>query len=125
MRNFFVCTALIASASLAYESQADPVIFQNELSGCLTIKMTKMSTDSNIVFANVAIILQKSISECGCKSALATYTSSVSRDGAQQTLQQGLLGLKSGGDKTLVLATEPALVASKQIKVGLACAAPL
>ncbi|MNO00427.1 hypothetical protein D3C81_2203120 [compost metagenome] len=77
-----------------------------------------------MVLANTTIQLRKPIGECGCLSALATYTSSVNRAGVRQILQEGLVGLKSGGEKSLVLATEPALVTNKAVQVRLACAGP-
>jgi hypothetical protein len=110
---------------VACVARADQVTFQNELSACAVIKVNKTSTQGNVVVASTTVQLQKLIGECGCLSALVTYTSTVDRGGVQQTLQQGLVSLKNGGDKTLVLATEPALVANKEVKVRLACTGPL
>jgi hypothetical protein len=53
------------------------------------------------------------------------YTSSVNRGGVRQVLQEGLIGLGSGGERKLVLATDPALVANKEVRVRLACTGPL
>jgi hypothetical protein len=47
------------------------------------------------------------------------------RGGARQILQEGLIGLRSGGERTLVLATEPALLAKKDVQVRQACTGPL
>lgn len=109
-------------ASLVY---ADEVRFQNELAACITIKLRDTARESNVVVANTSIHVLKPIGECGCLSALASYVSSVNRGGVQQTLQQGLIGLIGGGEKSLVLATEPSLVANKEVRVRLACAGPL
>jgi hypothetical protein len=57
---------------------------------------------------------------------LTQGTSSVNRGGVRQVLQEGVIGLKSGGKKTFVLATEPTLIAAnKEVRVRLACTGPL
>jgi len=118
----FVMLATLGGTASA--ANIDQITFENELSACVTIKGGKTSTESNVVLANTTIHLRKPIGECGCLSALATYTSSVNRAGVRQILQEGLVGLKSGGEKSLVLATEPALVTNKAVQVRLACAGP-
>ena len=45
--------------------------------------------------------------------------------GVRQELQEGLTDLGSGGERKLVLATDPALVANKEVRVRLACTGPL
>ena len=103
---------------------AEPIAIKNDLAACVVVKAGPPSSQDNAVLANVRFDLRKSIGECGCLSALATYTSSVNRDGAPQFLQEGLIGLKGSADKTLVLATEPALIGKLPIQVRLACAGP-
>lgn len=110
---------------MAFAAHADQLAFQNELSACVTITTTEISTQSNVVLANTSLQLSKPIGACGCFSALATYTSSVRRDGVQEVLQEGVIGIKRSGQKTLVLATEPALAADEKVHVRLACARPL
>lgn len=106
-------------------AHAEQIVFQNDLSRCMAIEATKTWADSNVVLANTVVQLHKPIGECGCTSALVTYTSSVDRGNARQALQEGVIGLKSGGEKTLVLATEPALVANKKVTIRLSCTGPL
>lgn len=91
----------------------------------MTITAMKTTTESNMVLTKTRIQLHKSIGECGCLSALAIYTSSVNRTGVRQILQEGLISLQNGGEKTLVLATDPALASGKEVGVRLACAGPL
>lgn len=126
MRNLikYVMLAISSGAAIA-TAHADPVTFRNELSACVTIKAMKTLMESNVVLENTTITLLKPIGECGCLSALATYTSSVDRGGVRQILQEGLIGLKSGGEKMLVLATEPILTANKEVQVRLVCTGPL
>ena len=119
------CAMLIALGAAVSSAHAKQVVFRNELLQCVTIETTGIWTESNLVLANTLIQIRKPIGECGCLSALAAYASSVDREKTRQTLQEGVIGLKSGGEKTLVLATEPALVADKKITVRLSCAGPL
>lgn len=123
MARFLIWSALFGGS--AFSVHADQITFQNDLSACASITATKPSTESNVVWANTRVQLRKSIGECGCLSALATYTSSVNRGGVRQVLQEGLIDLGSGGERKLVLATDPALVANKQVQVRLACTGPL
>jgi hypothetical protein len=116
---------LLTFGAASVFAHADPVVFQNGLSACVMIKTIKTSMEFNIALADTRVQLRKPISECGCFSALATYTSSVNRGGVRQVLQEGVIGLKSSGEKTLVLATEPTLVANKEVQVRLACSGPL
>jgi hypothetical protein len=117
-----LAVVLVVSAAAAH---ADQVVFQNELSACVTIKKIGVTAQSNVVLANTHLQLRKPIGECGCLSALASYTSYVNRGGVQQVLQAGLVGLASSGEKTFVLASDPALVANMEIQVRLACGGPL
>jgi hypothetical protein len=123
MKQYAILIILLAGAVFA--AHADQITFQNDLSACVSITATKTSTESNVVWANTRVQLRKSIGECGGLSALATYTRSVNRGGVRQVLQEGLIGLGSGGERKLVLATDPALVANKEVRVRLACTGPL
>lgn len=123
MNRYAISAALLAGS--AFAAHADQITFQNDLSACVSITATKTSTESNVVWANTRVQLRKSIGECGCLSALATYTSSVNRGSVRQVLQEGLIDLGSGGERKLVLATDPALAANKEVRVRLACTGPL
>jgi hypothetical protein len=123
MKQYAILIILLAGAVFA--AHADQITFQNDLSACVSITATKTSTESNVVWANTRVQLRKSSAESGSLSALATYTSSVNRGGVRQVLQEGLIGLGSGGERKLVLATDPALVANKEVRVRLACTGPL
>src|SRR5262245_46563854 len=60
-------------------AHAANVAFKNDLAECVAIKVREISTESNVVAAYTIVTLAKSIGECRCLSALATYTSSVDR----------------------------------------------
>ena len=122
---FLHYAVLIASSIGLSPVRAEQVVFRNELRQCMTIETTRTWTESIAVLANALIRIHKPIGECGCLSALAIYATSVAVGKARQTLQEGLIGLEKSGEKTLVLATEPALVSEKKISIRLSCAGPL
>ena len=115
-------SATLCSASAA--ADAGGVAFQNELATCVTPKAAKPVTKTNIVSVNTSFQLHKSIGDCGCFSARATYTSSVDIGGVRGVLQQGVIVIRGDATKTLVLASDPGLVANREIQVQLTCAGP-
>ncbi|MEP7456274.1 DUF2195 family protein [Phyllobacterium sp. SB3] len=117
-----VLSAILCSAAAA--AQAGGVAFQNELAVCVTVKAVKTVTETNVVSVSTSFQLHKSIGDCGCYSALATYKSSVDLGGVREVLQEGVITIKNDGTKTLVLASEPALIANRKIQVQLTCAPP-
>ncbi|WP_229509195.1 DUF2195 family protein [Massilia sp. CCM 8734] len=127
MNNLIQRIMLAALSGIAAVSSAHAVevTFQNNLRDCVTITDVKISTQSNLVLANTNIQMSKSIAECRCLSAVASYTSSVDMGRERQILQSGSIALLSGGAKTFVLASEPKVVANRKVQVKLSCAGPL
>ncbi|MEP7453993.1 DUF2195 family protein [Phyllobacterium sp. SB3] len=117
-----VLSAMFCSAPAAADTGS--VALQNELAACVMVKAKKTVTETNVVSASASFQLHKSIGECGCYSALATYKSSVDLGGVREVLQEGVITIKNDGTKTLVLASEPALIANRKIQVQLTCARP-
>lgn len=117
-----VLSAMFCSVAVA--ANAGSIAFQNKLAACVTVDATRIVTEGNVVSASASFQLQKPIGECGCFSAQANYTSSVDLGGVREVLQEGVIAINNDGTKTLVLASEPALVANKEIQVQLTCAGP-
>src|SRR5690606_21514801 len=105
--------ALLALGNGPALAGAVPLNISNALSACVTIHITDTSIHANMLLANTVLQLRKPIGECGCRSALVSYDSVTSVNTAQQVLQNGLIGINKSGSKTLVLASEQALVADK------------
>ena len=121
---FVVWAALFGGSAFAVHAEQitfDQVTFWNDLSSCVSMTATEISTESNVVWADTRFQLREPVDSCGCLSFLAVYTSSVSENGIRQALQKGLIDLRSGGEKKLVLASDPALVANTQVLVELTC----
>lgn len=114
--------ALINGLALAREV---PFSISNALSACVTIHIRDTSLHANMLVANTVFQLRKPIGECGCRSALVSYGSVTTVNTAQQVLQNGLIGIDKSGRKTLVLASEQALVADKAIQLRFHCAPAL
>jgi hypothetical protein len=94
-----VVIAAFALVAWVGGARADNVGFKNDLAGCVAIKVREISMEGNVVAAHTVVTLAKSIGECRCLSALATYTSSVGRGGVREVLQTGLVSLMNGGEK--------------------------
>jgi len=102
-----------------------PVRINNALSSCVSIHITDTTVRDNMVLANTAFRVRKPISECGCRSALVGYSSATSVNTAEQVLQNGLLAVSRSGNKKLVLASEQALIADRQLQLQFQCAPAL
>jgi len=118
-----VLSAILCCAAAAADT--GDVTFQNELAACVTVKAAKTATETNTVSVATTFQFHKSIGDCGCFSARASYTSSVDNGGVRDVLQQGVIVIKKDTAKSLVLASEPALIADEQIHVRLTCARPI
>lgn len=116
---------LLVLSSMVLSANAGQVTFDNNLSKCMSIKLKKTSTQLNIVLADTDIVLHQSIGECGCFSAQASYVSSVIVDGFRYILQEGQIGLMKGGERILVLASDPFWVENKPVQVRLGCTPPM
>lgn len=101
------------------------VRLDNELAGCAAVRLAPVAVQSNLATVEGDVELNKPIGDCACFSALARYTSSVADEGVEQVLQQGLVNLKTGGKKILVLASDPALIRGETTILTLSCAPPL
>jgi hypothetical protein len=112
-------------AAVGGVARADGVKVHNELDDCAAIKVDAVSTNANLVTARVNVTVFKPIGECRCLSALAGYSATVDRGGARQVLQTGLVSLMTSGEKILTLATEPSLLAHKEVLLSVGCTGPL
>jgi hypothetical protein len=119
------CIVLLVLGGMILSANAGQVTFDNRLSKCMSIELKKTSTQLNVVLADTVIALHQTVGECGCFSAQANYVSSVDVDGFRYILQEGLIGLINGGERILVLTSDPILVENKPVQVRLSCAPPL
>ncbi len=117
-----VLLAFINGPALAHDVSLN---IRNALSACVAIHVRDTSIHDDMLLADTVFQLRKPIGECGCRSALVSYGSVTRLNTAQQVLQNGLIGIGKSDNKTLVLASEQALVADKQIQLQFHCASGL
>jgi hypothetical protein len=116
-----VCLCLLSPLACS----AEEIRLDNELADCAAVRLAPVAVQGNLATVEGDVELSKPIGDCACFSALARYTSSVEVEGVEQVLQQGLVNLKTGGKKTLVLASDPALIQGETAILALSCAPPL
>ncbi len=125
MRNLLRGAALSAMfCGTAAAADIGDVVFRNDLAACVTVEAATTRIEANIVSTDARFRLHRPIGACGCFSALATYTSSVNDHGTRQIVNEGLISIKDGDRKRLVLAAEPALITGRNVQVRLTCARP-
>jgi len=103
---------------------AGSVKFENALKACVDIKSGSPSTANGQLVLPTTMDVKQIIAECGCKSAVASYTSQVQRNGYLSLLQSGTFSLWQSGTHTLTLASDSELVGDSGIVLTLGCAPP-
>ncbi|WP_260986118.1 DUF2195 family protein [Bordetella genomosp. 13] len=114
--------ALLALAPAASQA-AGPVNIKNALAECVQVAPGVRSAEHNLVLQQLTLQVGKSIGQCGCKSALASYRATVKLDGGTQSFtQSGVFPIMKSGERTLVLASDPQVVGDRAMEVTLSCA---
>ena len=119
---FLFAFASLLASEFAFSSG---ISINNELNSCVPINIIKRTEINNIAIASAQVSLKKPIGDCGCFSALATYTSTVFRNGAEQILQEGLISFIKTAEKDIVLTSEPSLLENQRIILTISCTNPL
>lgn len=121
-----LAAALLATALCSPAAQAAGSIkLENALAACVAVSPGMRTTTDGQVLIQAGLDVKQSIGRCGCKSAIATYTSRVELDDGQRGfLQSGALRIKQSGTHTLTLASDEALVGDRDVVLSLGCAAP-
>ena len=114
---------LIGCAFMLPTTQAQTVKFNNELARCLQLEAPKLSRTDNLLLAKIRFTLEQSTGECGCTSALATYSSRLDPKGA--IVQQGQWNVMHNADLYLVLSSWQIHDADPVFHVTLGCTPPL
>lgn len=125
LRSFVAVFFCAISAGHAASGDAVEIDLQNGLSACVDLMSGQVKRQANIVSFDARFNLHRPIGMCGCMSALVDFTASVDVNGIRQKLQQGIISLAREGDRTLILASDQNLIAGKDVRVELSCAAPL
>src|SRR3546814_12391262 len=109
--------AAMACAATAHASGSLKV--ENALAGCVDVRPGMRATTDGQVLLQAGLDVKQSIGACGCKSAIATYTSQVELDGGHRGfLQSGALRIKQSGAHHLQLASDGKLVGDRTVEMG-------
>src|SRR5690606_1152442 len=117
--------ALAAGLCASTGHAAGAVKVDNALAQCVTLRPGMRAITNGQVILQARFNVTQSIGRCGCKSAIATYTSHVELAGAQRSfLQSGSLRVTESGARTLTLASDEQLAGDGSVVVSLGCARP-
>ena len=112
--------ALISGCCFANDSLN--ISIDNHLSKCINIKSTNLQSLNNTPSLNITYTEVKSIAECGCKSALASYTSHAVYDDYDSFLIGGKLSFTGKSETTIPVATAKNLIGNTGLKISFSCA---
>ncbi|MBV7483534.1 DUF2195 family protein [Bordetella sp. BOR01] len=127
MSNKFPRLAAVLAAALcgAAAHASGSIKLENALAACVDVQPGMRATTDGQVLLQAGLQVKQSIGSCGCKSAIATYTSRVELEGGHRSfLQSGALRVKQSGSHTLTLASDEKLVGDRDVVLSLGCAAP-
>lgn len=118
-------TLMVTTLCSTTVQAAGPIQIENALAQCVTLQPgARVAADQQVV-TQARVDVKKSIAECGCKSAIATYTSEVVLDGDHRSfLQRGAIVIKASGPQSLTLASSAQLLGERPVVLSLACASP-
>ncbi|MCD0505840.1 DUF2195 family protein [Bordetella petrii] len=104
---------------------AGAVKVENALAQCVAVQPGMRTVTDGQLLLQADLEVKQSIGRCGCKSAIATYTSRVELEGQHRSfLQSGSIAIKQSGSRTLTLASDDQLVGDRTVVLSLGCAAP-
>lgn len=118
----FIIVSFFSDRVLA-NNQAS-ISISNSLSACVIIDSQQMLKDSKIPVLGLNVALKSSLADCGCKSALSSFTVSAKRDGYSSFLMGGKINFLKSGKKYLPLSTDSILIGSAQLEIQFGCAQP-
>lgn len=110
--------------SLTAVAGGEKIDIKNQLSQCSEIHNPKLAIDGKIPVLSFELILKESIADCGCKSALGTFSVYALRDSYESHLISGKVALGKEGKMYIPVAADNNLVASARLKVSFSCAQP-
>jgi hypothetical protein len=126
----FILLLFVVSCTTA--SGQEPVKLNNTLSHCVEISGMKITAEGKIPVLSFDLKVNKSIGECGCKSAVGSYTVYAIRKGHELgapeeyklLLIHGDVSLRSSEHKYLPLAAEQWLINKEKLEVEICCSNP-
>lgn len=117
----FLIFFLVSLAAVASDEKID---IKNKLSQCSEIHNPKLVVEGSVPFLTFDLVLNGSIADCGCKSALGEFSVYAQRDGAESYLINGKVALGKEGKKFIPVAADNNLISAARLMVSFSCARP-
>jgi hypothetical protein len=117
----FLIVFLMSITAVASDEKID---IKNQLSQCSEIRNPKIIAEGSVPILSFDLVLNKSIADCGCKSALGAFSVYAQRDGAESYLINGKLALGKEGKKFIPVAADNNLISAARLMVSFSCAQP-
>ena len=108
----------------AYATNSTQVSINSSLNNCISINKYEAVMDGGIPMLRLVFETRKSISECGCKSALSLYSSYVKLDGYESSLISGKFMFPGNGALEFPIATSNKLIGKNNVRINISCALP-
>lgn len=115
---------LLFVSSCATASNTEPVKLNNQLSACIATTNMKISMEGRIPVLSFDLQMIKHLGECGCKSALGSYTVYSQMEEYTSYIIGGKAGFAKSAHKYLPLAAEQNLIDKRKLIVDFSCAQP-
>ena len=121
---YIILLLMCSCASANSVDIVNTVKIDNQLSQCITATHIKIDKEGKIPILSFDLRIDKDIAECGCKSALGSYTVYTQMDGYKSYIIGGKVGFVKSGKKSLPLSSEQKLIGKRELIVGFSCAQP-
>ena len=118
----FLILLLVASCLSA--SEIDSVKIENHLSSCIAFTDMNRDVVSKIPVLSLYSQISRPIAECGCKSALGTYSIFSQLEGYRFYIISGQVSFVESELKYLPLSPEQKLISGKKLVVSFSCSQP-
>ena len=97
---------------------------ENSLKECAEIQEAAPKWQDSLAVLEIRYRLVKSTAECGCKSALSTFTAYTELPDGRRPLVSGDVKLAGKNSLALPLALDPSLLGDRAVTVTLGCSLP-
>ncbi|MGH1487756.1 MAG: DUF2195 family protein [Cellvibrionaceae bacterium] len=110
----FSCISAVRSESLS---------INNKLSQCISIEKS-ITYDKTVAFINGQLLVNKPISECGCKSALGSYRVFTKKENYRYFILEAKVSFLKSSALYLPIAADKGLISNQEIEIDISCARP-
>jgi hypothetical protein len=97
---------------------------ENNLEACVKIDRQTSSWSGALPVLELRYHMAKSTAECGCKSALSTYSSFAQSSAGERYMSGGTMTLAGSDEVTLPLSVDRDLLGEAPVRVSLGCERP-